>query len=144
MTLSPRGTRLPCALGRVADGPPIPECGGSSSTKHNHGQAGAIGSTGGTRGPGGALRVGLVGLMVAAVLVGCGTNPGSTSGEAAASFNPETALTDPKGYVGPSTATVGDQAIVPIAENPKPSLPVTVTDVQGAEVTVTDISRILA
>lgn len=52
-------------------------------------------------------------------------------------------LSNPAGYFGESTAIIAQEAIEPIAENPKPKLPVTVTDSQGAEVTVTDASRIL-
>lgn len=52
-------------------------------------------------------------------------------------------LSNPAGYFGESTAIIAQEAIEPIAENPKPELPVTVTDSQGTEVTVTDASRIL-
>lgn len=45
---------------------------------------------------------------------------------------------------GPVTATVADTAVHAVAENPTPQLPATVTDVQGAEVTIHDVSRILA
>ncbi|TDE99170.1 hemin receptor [Occultella glacieicola] len=53
-------------------------------------------------------------------------------------------LADPGAYVGPSSAVLADSAIVPIADEPQPVLPVTVTDAQGTAVTVTDVSRILA
>src|SRR5690606_11320307 len=52
-------------------------------------------------------------------------------------------LSNPAGYFGESTAVIGQEAIEPIAENPRPALPVTVTDSQGTEVTITDASRIL-
>lgn len=52
-------------------------------------------------------------------------------------------LSNPAGYFGESTAIIAQEAIEPIAENPKPELPVTVTDSQGTRVTVTDASRIL-
>lgn len=44
---------------------------------------------------------------------------------------------------GPVTATAA-RSIDPVAENPEPRLPVTYTDVSGSEVTVTDVSRVLA
>jgi iron complex transport system substrate-binding protein len=55
-----------------------------------------------------------------------------------------TPLADAKSHQGPSTAVLADAAIRPIADHPEPQLPVTVTDVQGTEVTVTDADRILA
>jgi iron complex transport system substrate-binding protein len=54
-----------------------------------------------------------------------------------------TVLADPRSYVGASTAVtapVGDADVEPA----EPELPVTLTDVQGTEVTVTDTSRVLA
>ena len=51
---------------------------------------------------------------------------------------------DPGALTGPSTAVIADSAIDPIASNPAPQLPVTLTDMQGTEVTITDSSRILA
>ncbi|WP_235866274.1 heme/hemin ABC transporter substrate-binding protein [Serinibacter arcticus] len=53
-------------------------------------------------------------------------------------------LADPHTHVGPSTAAVVDGAVQPVVADPEPQLPVTVTDAQGTEVTVTDASRILA
>ncbi|QSB17512.1 ABC transporter substrate-binding protein [Natronosporangium hydrolyticum] len=44
---------------------------------------------------------------------------------------------------GPTTATVGSDDITPVSPPPTPALPVTVTSADGAEVTVTDASRIL-
>ena len=55
-----------------------------------------------------------------------------------------TLVDDPKGYVGPSTALLAEAAIPVPDVAPDPALPVTVTDMQGTEVTVTDTSRILA
>lgn len=55
-----------------------------------------------------------------------------------------TALEDPRSYIGPSTASLVDSDLHPVAENPTPQLPVTVTDAQGTEVTITDTSRVLA
>lgn len=55
-----------------------------------------------------------------------------------------TPVADPKGYQGPSTALVADNSAIAPAAPATPTLPVTVTDIQGTEVTVTDASRILA
>ncbi|MDR2372961.1 MAG: ABC transporter substrate-binding protein [Bifidobacteriaceae bacterium] len=82
----------------------------------------------------------------AAVLTGgCGAaTPGAGPGAGARSFDPAAALADPKSHTGPSTAVVAEAAIEPIATNPRPALPATVTDAQGTLVTVTDVSRLLA
>ncbi|GAA2525362.1 heme/hemin ABC transporter substrate-binding protein [Rarobacter incanus] len=88
--------------------------------------------------------------LVAAVAA-CGTGSGGTG----ASSAPTTATTatplnelavpaDPKSLTGPSTATKVSDVIDPIAQNPTPALPATVTDAQGTKVTITDTSRILA
>ncbi|WP_265521881.1 heme/hemin ABC transporter substrate-binding protein [Oerskovia flava] len=53
-------------------------------------------------------------------------------------------LADPRSHVGESVARLADSAIRPVAQDPAPALPVTVTDMQGSEVTITDASRILA
>ncbi len=45
---------------------------------------------------------------------------------------------------GAVTATVDDATVHAIADDPQPAIPATVTDVQGTEVVVDDISRILA
>lgn len=52
-------------------------------------------------------------------------------------------LANPAGYLGESTATLAEEAIEPIATDPEPRLPVTVTDSQGTKVTIDDASRIL-
>ncbi|MEN0128554.1 MAG: ABC transporter substrate-binding protein [Brevundimonas sp.] len=92
--------------------------------------------------------------LVAAALTGVLALLAGCSGDAAAS-GPSTAtggttlehatpVDDPKAIEGPTTAVVADAALDPVATNPKPSLPATVTDAQGTVVTVTDTSRILA
>lgn len=53
-------------------------------------------------------------------------------------------LSDPREWQGPGTAVVSDTGADPVADEPRPELPVTLTDVQGTEVTVTDVSRVLA
>lgn len=50
-----------------------------------------------------------------------------------------TALAD-----GPRTATIPDDGIHPVAEDPRPTLPVTVPTADGAEVTVSSADRIVA
>jgi iron complex transport system substrate-binding protein len=89
-------------------------------------------------------------VVLAVALTGCsaGASP-SASGEAscAASTTPlaELAVDDaPRDVVGESTACLVDTAIGPVADDVVSQLPVTVTDNQGTEVTITDTSRILA
>jgi iron complex transport system substrate-binding protein len=53
-------------------------------------------------------------------------------------------LADPAAYKGPTTARIANANITPITNDPKPVLPVQVTDYQGTKVTVTSDSRILA
>ena len=55
-----------------------------------------------------------------------------------------TPVTEPKSIVGGSTALLADSSMSAPATAPVPTLPVTLTDMQGTEVTVTDASRILA
>jgi iron complex transport system substrate-binding protein len=51
---------------------------------------------------------------------------------------------DPRQKTGPSTATLTDPDIKPISDEVSPSLPTTVTDAQGTEVTIRSADRILA
>ncbi|WP_225732853.1 heme/hemin ABC transporter substrate-binding protein [Pseudoclavibacter sp. CFCC 11306] len=53
-------------------------------------------------------------------------------------------LSNPRNHFGESTATTAQTSITPIENDPQQQLPATVTDTQGASVTVTDTSRILA
>lgn len=56
-------------------------------------------------------------------------------------------LADPKNHHGPSTAVLAKGAITPVVQNPAPVLPVTVVSRDAdrpVEVTVTDVSRVLA
>lgn len=82
------------------------------------------------------------------VLAGCGTGGTGaaqpTASASAVSLKDANVLANPKSYVGASTAVLSSEAIDPVAQNPKTTLPVTVTDVQGTKVTITDTSRILA
>jgi len=53
-------------------------------------------------------------------------------------------LADPRSWKGVVDIALPDSDVDPVADDPTPRLPVTVTDAQGTEVTVTDASRILA
>lgn len=94
----------------------------------------------------------LAGLLAALALVATAcTAPGhggsAASPVAAGASVPWADLTpvaDPRAYEGPTTARVTDTRIAPVATDPTGSLPVTVTDTQGTEVTVTSTDRILA
>ncbi|MFK3671929.1 hemin ABC transporter substrate-binding protein [Leifsonia aquatica] len=93
-----------------------------------------------------AARTVAVAALVAA-LTGCAAGapaakPTSASPSASATATGE-ALPDPRTITGPSTAA-SIAEIEPVEKNPKPSLPVTVTDASGTSVTITDTSRILA
>lgn len=51
---------------------------------------------------------------------------------------------DPRTATGRSTACLVSAAIEPVADTTAPQLPITVTDAEGREVEITDVSRILA
>lgn len=82
------------------------------------------------------------------LLAGCAGGPGGAAAPEAEVAGPRlaevTVAADPHTLEGPRTAVVADGRMEPVAEDPAPQLPVTVTDMQGTEVTVTDTSRILA
>jgi iron complex transport system substrate-binding protein len=91
----------------------------------------------------------LVAAAFALVLAGCGAASGGSDGGAATAGDrpPLSALTpldDPRAYVGEQTALSAATPVEPVTDDPRPALPVTVTDAQGTAVTVTDTSRILA
>jgi iron complex transport system substrate-binding protein len=90
-------------------------------------------------------------LLLVALLGACA--PVSTSSvaaddAAAASAVPDiaevTPLPDPKDWKGVVDISLPDVRVDPVTPEARPSLPVTVTDAQGTEVTVEDASRILA
>lgn len=95
----------------------------------------------------GVAALAVFALVLSALLGGCSSDLGqaaaapATGGSRLADVTP---LTDPKSHQGPSTAVLADSGLHPITEAATPALPVTVTDIQGTEVTVTDASRILA
>lgn len=84
-------------------------------------------------------------VAVALTASGCAA-PSTTSAAArpAPSLGSVEPLKEPREWEGPSTAVVRNSAVRPVATNPKPALPVMVTDSQGTKVTVDDTSRILA
>ncbi|MFZ4895609.1 heme/hemin ABC transporter substrate-binding protein [Plantibacter sp. Mn2098] len=95
--------------------------------------------------------------VIAIALTACSPGTG-TSGSGGAGHGGETAggcgstaplseltpVKDPKNWEGPTTACMNEPGITPVAKHVKSSLPVTVTDNQGTQVTITDTSRILA
>lgn len=97
----------------------------------------------------------VVALIVGVLLGGCGLDaaggadgPGrsgsGTAGPAAPALADVEPLPDPRAWEGATSAVVADDAVRPVADDPAPRLPVTVSDAQGTEVTVEDTSRILA
>lgn len=94
-----------------------------------------------TRAP---IRIAALLLAGTAVLTSCASAyaEGEPSGNGKA-LDAAEILDDPKSYHGPSTASLAAAGIKPVDKNPQASLPATVTDAQGNNVTVTDISRIL-
>lgn len=94
-----------------------------------------------------------------ALTAGCATGPAApaappgtdalapgqaTASKDSVSFAEATLLADPRAYDGPSTAVLATPGLHPVTDRPSAQLPVTVTDAQGTQVTVTDTSRILA
>jgi len=94
----------------------------------------------------------LVVVVTSLLFAGCGVSAPSSSQtpdpsddvRAAPALSEVDATGDPRDWDGPSSARLAESAVRPIAEGVTPALPVTVTDSQGTEVTVTDTSRILA
>ncbi|WP_447645625.1 ABC transporter substrate-binding protein [Nocardioides zeae] len=99
-----------------------------------------------------ALPASLAALLLAVVLAGCGldgigradgTAHGSGDGDVAPPLADVTPLDDVRDWEGEVSAVLPDTPVEPVAA-PTPELPVTVTDAQGTEVTVTDVDRVLA
>lgn len=96
----------------------------------------------------GRIAVAVVTMMLLGACgpAGGGEKPASPAGSVVplAELSP---LRDPKGYTGPSTATLAQRKIEPVADNPVQELPTTVVSHHRAgdiTVTVTDTSRVLA
>lgn len=81
------------------------------------------------------------------LLASCGAPLGGHGGgtdSASPDLADVTVLDDPRSYEGGSHAGLGDRELKPVNPDATPSLPVTVTDSQGTEVTIDDADRILA
>ncbi|MFC4222792.1 heme/hemin ABC transporter substrate-binding protein [Lysinibacter cavernae] len=96
------------------------------------------------------VRTAIAALALAALaLTGCSSTEAS-SGSASGCAGADTPLTElktisnPREWVGESSGCLGNTSITPVADTVTSQLPVTVTDNQGTEVTITDTSRILA
>lgn len=85
--------------------------------------------------------VGALPTLAACSLTGAGAGG---SGGGPASLADAEVLDDPASFEGQSTAVLAEAGVRTITDDPSPQLPVTLTDSQGTEVTVTDVSRILA
>ena len=90
--------------------------------------------------------VGIQALILAGLIAlsGCSSHAASSAAIGdGKTLKSVTVLDNPKDHVGPSTARLAGGQIEPVAKDPEAQLPVTITDAQGTEVTVGDISRIL-
>lgn len=108
-----------------------------------------------TRSRGGRRRVGTtyapLAAAAAAVLLLGACSPVATQSSSASAGTVDvprvsdvTPLADPRSWEGVVDIALPASEIDPVATDPQPELPVTVTDAQGTEVTVEDTSRILA
>ncbi len=88
----------------------------------------------------------MVAMVVSVLLASCalGQAHGNDPQDGGLRLSQTQVLDDPSAYTGASTAVLADSAVAPIAQDPTPQLPVSITDAQGTDVTVTDVSRILA
>jgi iron complex transport system substrate-binding protein len=89
----------------------------------------------------------IAGLIVLALAsAGCAAAPAGAADACTSARSPLTSLDlvdDVRTVTGGSTACLPTDAITVVDDDTRPSLPVTVTDSEGREVTVTDVSRIL-
>lgn len=101
--------------------------------------------------PGRTARAATLALITAG-LVGCGPvldrNGGDHGDDGPVTSVPSiadvTPLADPRSWQGEVDVNLPEPDIRPVEDDPAPQLPATVTDAQGTQVTVTDVSRILA
>ncbi|ANC32206.1 heme/hemin ABC transporter substrate-binding protein [Isoptericola dokdonensis] len=101
-----------------------------------------------------AARLRSVAALVAAsavLLAGCGAAGHGSTGTAVASgptltelATSDDLLADPREWTGEVVLEAAEQPVEPVVADAQPQLPATVTDTQGTEVTVTDVSRVLA
>ncbi|WP_245934357.1 heme/hemin ABC transporter substrate-binding protein [Arthrobacter psychrolactophilus] len=83
-------------------------------------------------------------LMTCALfLSGCSAMTPSHTDSAGVALSAAQLVDNPKDYEGPSTARLTTAVLNPVAQEPEPALPVQVTDAQGSNVSITDVSRIL-
>ncbi|GAA4804243.1 hemin ABC transporter substrate-binding protein [Nocardioides caeni] len=94
----------------------------------------------------------VIALLLLALVSACGLNApgagddhgGAGGGTPAPALADAEVLDDPRSWDGATTAVVSSAEVDPVADAPEPRLPVTVTDAQGTEVEVADVSRVLA
>lgn len=104
--------------------------------------------TGSARGAGarGTFRLAAAAVLVAS-LTACGVAAGGGGDMAKVSGIPlaseVTAIDDPRSYQGELSLQLVDDPVAPVATDPVPQLPAVVTENQGTEVEVADVSRIL-
>lgn len=84
-----------------------------------------------------------VATLLATILVGCSSSLEADATGQGKALSRATVIDNPKNHEGPSTALLASAVLDPVANNPEVKLPVTVTDAQGTNVTITDVSRIL-
>lgn len=86
-------------------------------------------------------------IVLAAALTGCGSlgapEADPSCPDAATALSALDLAPDVRAATGPSTACLASNGVVAVDDTTAPALPVTVTDAEGTEVTVTDASRIL-
>lgn len=93
---------------------------------------------------GGPLKFAALALAGLIVLTSCGSPDAARQADGSGKALSAVSLLDnPKSFQGASTAELTTADINPVAKNPEPALPANVTDAQGNDVTITDISRIL-
>lgn len=86
----------------------------------------------------------IIAAICAAALVGCGVQGSyDTTAELRDSLPQSADLSDPRSFTGVTHVTEFND-VVPIADNVSPQLPVELTDADGYDVVVEDVSRILA
>ncbi|MDT9592739.1 ABC transporter substrate-binding protein [Nocardioides zeae] len=97
------------------------------------------------------LTTAFVALTLALTVAACGLDGvgagddghGDAAGPVAPPVAEVTPLEDVRSWEGEVSAVLPERPVDPVAD-PTPELPVTLTDAQGTEVTVTDVSRVLA
>ncbi|MCS4535893.1 hemin ABC transporter substrate-binding protein [Corynebacterium sp. HS2168-gen11] len=91
-----------------------------------------------------AIRAFVTTIVCALALSACGVQGAlDTTAELRESLPQATDLSDPRTFTGVTHVTEFDE-VVPVSTNVSPALPVSLTDADGYDVEVTDVSRILA